>query len=54
MILNRVVWDPEKKRAQKKTLEYLGKVTPNGIVPPKGKRISRLGGVLEAGNFAYI
>jgi len=48
------VWDPEKKRAQKKTLEYLGKVTPNGIVPPKGKRISRLGGVLEAGNFAYL
>jgi len=48
------VWDPGKKRAQKKTLEYLGKVTPNGIVPPKGKRLSRLGGVLDAGNFAYL
>jgi transposase len=48
------VWDPEKKRARKKTLEYLGIVTPNGIVPPKGKRDRQLGGVLEAGNFVYL
>ena len=48
------VWDSKKKRSQKKTLEYLGKVTPEGIVPPKWKRIPQLGGVLEAGNFAYL
>lgn len=48
------VWDSEKKRAQKKTLEYLGKVTPQGIIPPKEKRIPRLGGVLDAGNFSYL
>ena len=48
------MWDPEKKRAQKKTLDYLGKITPKGIVPPKGKRASKLGGVLEAGNFVYL
>ena len=48
------VWDLKKKRAQKKTLEYLGKVTPKGIVPPKGKRLPQIGGVLEAGNFAYL
>lgn len=48
------VWDPKKKRAQKKTLEYLGKITPNGLVPPKGKHDCQLGGVLEAGNFAYL
>ncbi len=48
------VWDPEKKRARKKTLEYLGRVTPEGIVPPKGKRDLQLGGVLDAGNFLYL
>ena len=48
------IWDLEKKRARKKTLEYLGKVTPNGIVPSKSKRVSRLGGVIDAGNFAYL
>jgi len=48
------VWDPKKKRSQKKTLEYLGRVTPNGIVPPKGKRVPQIGGVLEAGNFVYL
>lgn len=48
------VWDPKKKRAQKKTLEYLGKVTPEGIIPPKGKREIQIGGVLEAGNFVYL
>lgn len=48
------VWNPEKKRAQKKTLEYLGKVTHQGIIPPKGKRVSNIGGVLEAGNFVYL
>jgi len=48
------VWDPKKKRAQKKTLEYLGKVTPEGIIPPIGKRELRIGGILEAGNFVYL
>ena len=47
-------WNPEKKRSQKITLEYLGKITPNGIVPPKGKRETKIGGILEAGNFVYL
>lgn len=48
------VWNPSKGRAQKKTLEYLGKVTPEGIVPPKHKRKLRVGGILEAGHFIFL
>lgn len=48
------IWNPKKKRAQKKTLEYLGKITPEGILPPKGKRELEIGGVLDAGNFIYL
>ena len=48
------VWDPAKKRARKKTLEYLGRVTQEGIVPPRGKRPPRYGGALEAGNVAFL
>lgn len=48
------VWDPEKKRAQKKTLEYLGVVTPDGIIPPKHKREIQIGGIFEAGQFAFL
>jgi hypothetical protein len=47
-------WNPVKKRAQKKTLEYLGKITPEGINPPKGKGSPEIGGILDAGNFIYI
>jgi hypothetical protein len=28
-------WDPERKKAKKVTGQYVGKVTPDGIVPPK-------------------
>lgn len=31
------VWDKEKKRAKKITGKYLGKITPDGLVPPKKK-----------------
>lgn len=48
------VWNPKKGRAQKITEEYLGVVTQEGIVPPKHKRRKKVGGVLEAGNFAYL
>jgi len=48
------VWDKEKKRPVKKTLEYLGVVTPEGIVPPKHKQPINLGGILEAGNIQLI
>lgn len=48
------VWDPEKGRARKITDEYLGVVTPEGIIPPKHKRPKKVGGVLEAGNFLYL
>ena len=48
------VWNSEKGRAQKKTLEYLGKVTPDGIIPPKHKRKLKIGGILEAGQFVFL
>lgn len=32
------VWDPEKKRARKVTVKYLGKITPDGIVRPRKER----------------
>ena len=31
-------WDPVKKRMKKITEEYLGKITPDGVIPPKHKR----------------
>jgi len=33
------VWDPEKKRARKITQGYLGKITPEGVIKPKHKRV---------------
>ena len=32
------VWDKEKKRARKITKQYLGKITENGLIPPKEKK----------------
>ncbi len=34
-------WNPEKKRAQLITDEYLGKITPDGLIEPKTKRIMK-------------
>ena len=48
------VWDPSKGRSQKKTLKYLGKVTPNGIIPSRNKREVKIGGILEAGHLAFL
>jgi hypothetical protein len=48
------VWNPQKKRADKVTIEYLGTVTPKGILPPKHKRPPRIGGILDAGNFVFL
>lgn len=48
------VWDPDLKRARKKTLEYLGKVTPEGIVPPKHKREAEVTTLLAAGHIRLI
>jgi len=48
------VWDPEKKRARKITLEYLGRITPDGVIPPKRKQEAQIGGILDAGNLLYI
>jgi len=33
-------WDPKKGRARKITEKYLGKITPEGLIPPKHKRES--------------
>jgi len=48
------VWDKEKKRPRRKTLEYLGRVTPLGVVPPKHKRERPLGAILEYGNLQLL
>lgn len=48
------VWDSSKGRAQKKTVEYLGKITPDGIIPPRHKRELQIGGILEAGHFTFL
>jgi len=32
------VWDKNKKRAQKKTGKYLGRITEEGLIPPKEKK----------------
>ena len=48
------VWDPAKRRARKVTDEYLGIVTPEGIIPPKHKRVRDVGPVLETGNIMYL
>ena len=40
------VWDPDKGRPQKKTLEYLGKVTPEGIIPSMRRQKTEIGGIL--------
>jgi hypothetical protein len=47
-------WDPEKKRARKVTLEYLGKVTPDGILPPKHKRVQEVEALVDSGNIRLL
>lgn len=34
-------WDPKKKRPVKKTEEYLGRISEEGLIPPKHKRIEK-------------
>jgi transposase len=46
--------DPKIGRSRKITAEYLGKVTPQGIQPPKHKLSPRFGGRWDAGNIALI
>jgi hypothetical protein len=48
------VWDAKKGRARKVTDEYIGIVTPEGIIPPKHKRPKKISAILEAGNFVYL
>ena len=48
------VWDPDKGRPQKKTLEYLGKVTPEGIIPSMRRQKTEIGAILEAGHIAFL
>jgi len=35
-------WDPQKKRAIKVTDEYLGKITEEGLIPPKHERVKEM------------
>jgi len=35
-------WNPQKKRAVKVTEEYLGKITEEGLIPPKHERIKEI------------
>jgi len=48
------IYDAKLGRSRKKTAEYLGKVTREGILPPKHKRSLRFGGRFEAGNIAFL
>lgn len=48
------IWNPEKSRAQRITDEYLGVVTPDGILPPKHKRPKKVSAILEAGNIIFL
>ncbi len=36
------------------TLTYLGRVTPQGLVPPRPKLPLRYGGALDAGNILFL
>ena len=45
-------YDPVKKRSRKVTDEYLGKITPDGIIPPKYKRSTKR--IMEAGNILLV
>jgi transposase len=48
-------WDPEKKKAKKKTGEYLGSITPSGFVPKRTLQPTNLAfSVLEYGAIAYL
>ena len=45
---------PTLKRSRKITEKYLGKVTREGIVPPRPKGPVRYGGALDAGNITFL
>lgn len=45
---------PELKRSKKKTEAYLGKVTPEGILPRRPRGPVRYGGALDAGNLVFL
>lgn len=47
-------WDAKKKRAKKVSGEYLGKITKDGILPPKHKRELNLESTKEYGNIYFI
>lgn len=47
-------YNPKTKRSKKVTVEYLGKVTPQGIRPPKHKQAADPGRILEAGNVVLL
>jgi hypothetical protein len=46
--------DPALGRSKKITEEYLGKVTPEGIIPSRTKRPVHFGGALDAGNIVFL
>lgn len=46
-------WDANKGRSKKISDEYLGKVTPDGILPPKHKRQKKVSSIIETGNVIY-
>jgi len=48
------IWDKEKKRPKRITQEYLGTVTPDGIIPPKHKREIKIDSLLEYGNIKLV
>lgn len=49
-------WDPIKKRPRKITGPYLGKITPQGLIPPKRERAlaQPIRPILEHGNIQFV
>ena len=45
------VWNKEKKRAQKITKKYLGRITPEGLIPPKEKQTAEISSAVSVKEF---
>jgi len=48
------IWDKDAKKSKKITEEYLGRITPEGIVTPKHKRELKIECPKEYGNISFV
>ncbi len=47
-------WDKDKKISKKRTGKYIGKITPEGIIPAKHNREKKINSILEYGNIKIV